>query len=304
MDILAWGTELKNRRSALDLTQTEFGKMLGLSQVTIANYERGTRFPKKETLLDIARIFDVSLDVLLKAPEYAGASTSFSRDFSFGVDALISLLLKETLDAAISYTGSWKQEQNLDLAALYETVLIPALIRTGSLWLEGSILVSEEHLISDKIRELVFYHSNRERERCPVKAPVAGRWMGLCAPGEKHELALLMLSHIVRLSGWQTTYLGTQVPFHDLSEIIKKQEPDVVAISITMDENLAGLEMYLRQLETTFGSRPAIMLGGAGALKIDRQKFPRIHTGAQTLGDAATQLGRLLLSGSELPCLP
>ncbi len=298
MDMSAWGTELKNHRSALNLTQTEMGKMLGLSQVTIANYERGTRFPKKETLLDLARIFDVSLDVLLKAPESSASSSSFSGEFHFGVDSLISLLLNETLDAAITYTGSWKQEQNLDLAALYETVLIPALVRTGSLWFEGEILVSEEHLISDKIRELVFYHSNRERERCPLKPAVAGRWMGLCAPGEKHELALLMLSHIVRLAGWQTTYLGTQVPFHDLSEIIKKQEPDVLAISITMDENLAGLEMYLRQLETTFGSRPAIMLGGAGAHKLDRKKFPRIHTGAQTLGDAATQLGRLLASSN------
>ncbi len=49
---------IKLLREALDLTQTEFGKRLGLARNTIANYEGGLREPNDAILKLICREFN------------------------------------------------------------------------------------------------------------------------------------------------------------------------------------------------------------------------------------------------------
>lgn len=51
---------IKTIRSALKLTQAEFGKRLGLSQNYIWMIERGDRTPSDRTLMDLCREFSVS----------------------------------------------------------------------------------------------------------------------------------------------------------------------------------------------------------------------------------------------------
>lgn len=58
---------IKELRENLNLTQTELGKKLNLSQITISGYERGYRDPDLETLLKLAKFFNVSIDYLLGA---------------------------------------------------------------------------------------------------------------------------------------------------------------------------------------------------------------------------------------------
>ena len=51
---------IKTIRSALKLTQAEFGKRLGLSQNYIWMIERGDRTPSDRTLMDLCREFSVN----------------------------------------------------------------------------------------------------------------------------------------------------------------------------------------------------------------------------------------------------
>jgi len=155
MESISFGEKLKNYRTALDLTQTDLGGMLNVSQVTVANYERGERFPKQRTLLAIAEIFDVSLDSLLEAPKKHTEYQIFPDGHHFDVERLLRILLDSPVEEAMTYTASWKNTENLDLSSFYVEIITPVLVRTGELWFKGEILVSEEHLISDKIRELI-----------------------------------------------------------------------------------------------------------------------------------------------------
>jgi len=259
-----FGNKLKQFRKVMNLTQADLGKMLRVSQVAIANYESGDRFPKHNTLVEIAKIFDIPLDDLLETREKAHENLKFSPDYNFDISSLLSILMKDPLETALSYTVSWKNSDQLDLLTFYEKILIPTLEKTGELWMKGEILVSEEHLISEKVRDLILLHSNREWERNPVSPDKNKRWMGLCAPGEKHYLGLLMNAQVMRLAGWSIYFLGTQVPFQDLSGIIKKYSPHVLALSVSMKENMEGLEMYIREIQERFNDSPAVILGGQG----------------------------------------
>ena len=59
------GYRLKLLRKQYNLSQIELGRMLGVSKVSVSNYEKGARIPSMETLLMILRVFNVSADYIL-----------------------------------------------------------------------------------------------------------------------------------------------------------------------------------------------------------------------------------------------
>lgn len=61
---MQFGDILKDLRKSADLTQEEFGKLIGVSRSTVGMYEQGKREPDFETMEKIADYFNVSLDYL------------------------------------------------------------------------------------------------------------------------------------------------------------------------------------------------------------------------------------------------
>ena len=51
---------IKTIRKSNNLTQTEFGKRIGVKGNTVTNYETGLRIPSEAVILAICREFDVS----------------------------------------------------------------------------------------------------------------------------------------------------------------------------------------------------------------------------------------------------
>ena len=59
------GYRLKLLRKQNGLSQTDLGNLLGVSKVSISNYEKGERIPSLEVLLMILKVFNVSADYML-----------------------------------------------------------------------------------------------------------------------------------------------------------------------------------------------------------------------------------------------
>ena len=58
-------TRIKQLRQKSNLTQKQLGELVNVTKVSICCYEKGTRIPSVETLIDLSRIFKVSIDYLL-----------------------------------------------------------------------------------------------------------------------------------------------------------------------------------------------------------------------------------------------
>lgn len=56
---------LKELRMEANLTQTAFADKMGVGQNTVSTWELGTRQPDYDTLVKIAKFFEVSTDYLL-----------------------------------------------------------------------------------------------------------------------------------------------------------------------------------------------------------------------------------------------
>lgn len=59
------GKRLKELRKKSGMTQYQLGKMINVTKVSICCYEKGTRTPSLETLIDLSNIFNVNIDYLL-----------------------------------------------------------------------------------------------------------------------------------------------------------------------------------------------------------------------------------------------
>lgn len=68
--------ELKTFREQMNMTQTDLGKMCGVTKPTVCSWEKGTRKPDIVTLKRLAMIFGCTADDLLASipvPDVEGA---------------------------------------------------------------------------------------------------------------------------------------------------------------------------------------------------------------------------------------
>ena len=59
------GFRLRELRKKMGLSQSELGKILGVTKSSISGYEKGLRVPSMEVLLIMIKLFDVSADYML-----------------------------------------------------------------------------------------------------------------------------------------------------------------------------------------------------------------------------------------------
>jgi MerR family transcriptional regulator, light-induced transcriptional regulator len=133
-------------------------------------------------------------------------------------------------------------------------VVAPLLDRIGDAWEAGEITVAQEHLLTSKIRfrleQLVGY----------AGGGVRGTAVLACAPGERHELGLLMLAVLMQADGWQVEYLGGDTPALQALALADAVAADVVCFSAATKESAAALRRQLREVPRDGG--PAMVAGG------------------------------------------
>lgn len=76
---MKFNERLRELRTQSSLTQKEVADKLGVSTITIRQYEQGTREPNIEKILKLSVIFDVSLDDLMCLDDFK-VSLSISSD--------------------------------------------------------------------------------------------------------------------------------------------------------------------------------------------------------------------------------
>ncbi len=68
--MVLFGRRLKELRKENKMTQKELGDAINVTKVSICCYEKGTRVPSLETLIDISNLFKVDLDYLIGNDTY------------------------------------------------------------------------------------------------------------------------------------------------------------------------------------------------------------------------------------------
>jgi len=137
-------------------------------------------------------------------------------------------------------------------------VIAPCLVAIGDGWADGELTVGQEHLTTAAVR------ARLERSLTERRAPVRGVGVLACAPGEQHEIGLLMLACLLRADGWDVIYLGQSTPVADAVAITTEHEAALLAFSVTMREHAKALAASFQAVRRT-RALPATVIGGASA---------------------------------------
>lgn len=89
---MKFGDRLKEIRKKKGLSQKELGQRLGVSQAMIAQYEKGDRNPKLETVKKIAAALEVGTDYLITLGTIDLISSTLSDKNGFSEDEILKML--------------------------------------------------------------------------------------------------------------------------------------------------------------------------------------------------------------------
>lgn len=171
---------------------------------------------------------------------------------------------------------------------LLEQVLTPALVAIGERWHAGQVSVAVEHFATQQVlRQLWALWQAAGQPHRP------GRVLAACAPGERHEIGLLMLAVQLRWRGFEVRYLGPDLSLERLEEALARARPDVLLFSATRPEAVAGLA-GLADVVRPLSPAPRVVLGGQGAAGAAVPFFPGLVNLGEQGAAAAAAVDRLL----------
>jgi DNA-binding transcriptional MerR regulator/methylmalonyl-CoA mutase cobalamin-binding subunit len=128
-------------------------------------------------------------------------------------------------------------------------VIYPFLSKIGILWLTGSIGPSQEHFISNLIRQKIIVAI----DNLPKIDTTNSEKIVIFNPeGEYHEIGILFANYIFKSQGKKVIYLGQSLPFEDVKFVIEKQSPHYVFTSITSFPSQIDVQFYLNKLGEAF----------------------------------------------------
>lgn len=173
-------------------------------------------------------------------------------------DAALRVLLEEGLEAGAA------------VGDLVLHVIQPAQHEIGRLWQSNTINVAQEHLataISQVALSRLYAHLPRESK-------VGKRVVVACVEGERHELGARVAADFMETAGYDVRFLGADVPTDSLLRLLGEHRPDLLALSVTMAENLPAAEDALERVcSLTDGTLP-IAVGGAAFDVLGEERLP------------------------------
>jgi DNA-binding transcriptional MerR regulator len=165
-------------------------------------------------------------------------------------------------------------------------LLLPLLVHLGERWKDLAGGIAEEHFFAMYLRTKLgarLQHRMRHAE--------GPRLLAACAPGEQHEIGLLVFALKAHAAGLQTVLLGADMPFEEIAVAQRRALCDGVVISSSMDPAPGLFDQSLPKLVRQAGV--PVFVGGTTAT---RHRAAISAAGAIALGSDIDDGVRLILA--------
>ncbi|MFE9694866.1 B12-binding domain-containing protein [Micromonospora sp. NPDC005806] len=126
----------------------------------------------------------------------------------------------------------------------------------GERWARNEWSVAQEHAathISERVVAAVAAYANPR--------PTRGRIVVACMDGEWHALPARLVAEVLRLRGWQVTFLGASVPAAHLVSYLHRYDAHAVALACALPMRLPYAH---RMIEACRRSDVPVVVGGRG----------------------------------------
>ncbi len=241
------------------------------------------------------RVDAVMRPVLASFESVSGREEALDKDAPLhGTAALYTeRLLKGDKEAALR-TVKDAMADGATVADIYKHVFQPSLRRVGHLWQTGEISVAKEHFFTSATQTVMASLYPEIFATPPHKDKV----VAVCVSGELHEMGIRMISDLLEMDGYDTTYLGANTPADAVVDAVKELGAKVLLVSTTMTYHLDRLRTLIgllraddrsKKTKVFVGGRPFIIDSGlwasVGADGMSKDMDEAVMLVKQTLGD-------------------
>ena len=167
--------------------------------------------------------------------------------------------------------------QRHGLLAFLCEVVAPLLERVGTLWVDGTLAIEHEHLLTEVLEDLL--RSLRTGYQPKPGAPVVAL---ATLPGERHRLGLLMAALAYAAQGARVEVLGTDLPLATLAAAVRAMGAGTLGISVSLAGGGEGARQLLQDLRERLPAEVRLVAGGQGAARLRRLEGVLLARGLET----------------------
>lgn len=131
---------------------------------------------------------------------------------------------------------------------VYVEILSESMRRVGEFWHTSQITVDMEHYCTALTQMVMaqMYEKSLECER-------NNRTILCACPGmELHEMGSRIVADIFENNGWDSIFLGAAVPVDYIIESVRDNQPNLVALSVSMPQHLIDCEEAIQAIRKEF----------------------------------------------------
>lgn len=159
----------------------------------------------------------------------------------------------------------------------FDRILKPVMYRIGEEWADGKISIATEHVASNIAQTLVKIIMDR------VSGTGTKKKVLICVPlGEEHHLGCDVLETYLTIKGFKVYNMGTSMPTESILSFIDNNKPEVVLISITLEDNLSAGQRLTRKIKEHIDI--PVLIGGYA---LQAKKIPKFD--AQIISDSSLE---------------
>ena len=204
-------------------------------------------------------------------PTTSGADISFLQSSDIGkcveagngdVDDLariyLSLLLQHRSRDAFDAVKA-RLDAGLSIRDVYLKVFQPAQREVGRLWELGQLSIAQEHYVTAATQVVM----SKLYPYVMVRARIGKTFVAACVGDQLHEMGMRMVADFVEMEGWDTIYLGSNLPLNEIPQAVIENRADALGLSATLPNHVDDIRDLVSRLRADGKTRDVhVIVGG------------------------------------------
>ena len=176
-----------------------------------------------------------------------------------------------------------------NIADFFDKILRPVMVKIGKDWETGKLTIATEHVASNIAQTLVKIIMEQSSGTGNKKKVM------ICVPvGEEHHIGCDVLETYLTIKGFKVFNMGTSIPTESIIEFINMKKPDIILISITIQDNILAGQRLAKKIRGQ--SKIPILVGGYAMQIENTPKFEGNVIGDTNLEDIPKILRKIPLT--------
>lgn len=144
-----------------------------------------------------------------------------------------------------------------DPKVIYKHLFYPFQIELGHMWHQNKISIAQEHYATAATQ----YIMSLMYDKILTTPKTDKSLLATCVSGELHEMGIRMICDYLECYGWNTYFLGSNMPNHGILQMARDKNPHVIAISCTMTYQIPKVVDLISMLRKN-GLDTPMLVGG------------------------------------------